>query len=107
MHDMRDDWRNQGYGALHCQQEQLENADQEHQRIAYEEVETAAALASSRTAVQMTPRFKDIENDAEAKFNQQQRGLLSENTSGSAQALEAQRHSDAWSYGRDDTARHS
>ena len=41
----------------------------------------------------MTTRFRDIENDAVANFSQEQRGLLPEITSESAQALEAQRHS--------------
>ena len=81
------------YSALHYQQEQLENAAHEHQWVAYEEVQTAAALATSRTAAQTTSRFRDLEKNAEANFSQQQRGLLSEFMSESAQALEAQRHS--------------
>ena len=52
-----------------------------------------AAFASSRTAAHMTSRFRDIENNVEANFSHQQRGLSSEITSESAQALEAQRHS--------------
>ena len=35
---------------------------QEHQRTAKEQVEIAAALATSRTAAQMPSRFRDIEN---------------------------------------------
>ena len=42
---------------------------------------------------QMTSRFRDVENNVEANISHQQRGLLSEVTSESAQALEAQRHS--------------
>ena len=79
--------------ALQYQQEQFVNAAQEHQRVAYEQVEVAAAFATNRTAAQMTTRFRDIENNVEANFRHQKRGLLSENTSESAQALEAQRHS--------------
>ena len=52
MRDMRDYWRSQGYSALHQQQEQFENAAQEHQQEAYEEVHTAAAIATSRTSYQ-------------------------------------------------------
>ena len=44
MHDMRDSWRNQGYGALHYQQELYENAAHEHQRVAYEEVKELQLL---------------------------------------------------------------
>ena len=51
-----DDWRNQCHSALPYQQEHFENAAQEHQMVAYEQVEIAAALATSRTAVQMTSR---------------------------------------------------
>ena len=69
MHDMRDCWRNQGYSALHYQQEQLENAAKEHQRVAYEEVQAAPALATSRTAAQMTSRFRVIQKDAEANIS--------------------------------------
>ena len=69
----RDNWRNQGHSALHHQLEQIKYAAQERQRAANEEVQTAAALATSRTAAQMTSRFRDIENNAEANFSQQQR----------------------------------
>ena len=86
-------WRNQGYIALHYQQEQFEHAAQKHQTVAYEEVQTAAALATSRTAAQATSRFRDTENNAVANFSQQQRGLLPEITSESAQEPEAQRQS--------------
>ena len=93
VHDVWDCRRHQGYSALHYQQEPFETAAQEHQRVAYEEVETAAVLATSRTAVQMTSRFRDTENNVGANFSQQQKGLLSEITSESAQAPEAERHS--------------
>ena len=53
---------------------------------AYEQVDTAAALATSRTVAHMTSRFRDIENNVEANFRHQQRGLLSEISSESAQA---------------------
>ena len=43
---------------MHYQQEHFENAAQEHQRVVYEEVQIAAALATSRTAAQMTSRFR-------------------------------------------------
>ena len=92
MHDMRGYWRNQGYSALHNQQDQFENAAQEHQRVTNEEVQTAAYLATSLTAAQMTFRFRHIENNAEAICSQQQTELLSEMTSESAQVLEVQRH---------------
>ena len=52
---------------------------------------TAAALAVTRTAARMTSRFREIDQNAEANFSQQQRGFLSEIASESAQALEAQR----------------
>ena len=77
MYDMKDSRRNQGYSALRHQQEQFERASQEHQREAQEDVPTAAALAS-RTASQNTSRFRNMENNAEANFSQQQHGLLSE-----------------------------
>ena len=86
MHDFGDS-RNQCYSALHYKREQFEHAAQKHQRVAYEEVQTAAALATSRTAAQMTFRFRDIENNAEAILSQQQRGLLSEITYESAHSL--------------------
>ena len=41
----------------------------------------------------MTSRFKDFENNVEENVGHQQRGLLSEITSESGQALDAQRHS--------------
>ena len=78
---MRGYGRNHACSALHNQQEQFETAAQKHQRVAHEEVQTAAALATSRTAAQMTSRFRDIENNAEL--------------------------SDSRSYGRDYAARHS
>ena len=40
----------------------------------------------------MTCRFRQNENNAEANFSQQQRGLSSEITSEPAQAVEAHRH---------------
>ena len=64
----------QGYSALHYQQEQFENAFQEHQRVACAQVDLAAALATSRTAAQMTSRFREIEHNVEAKISHQQRG---------------------------------
>ena len=57
------------------------NAAQERQRVACEGAQTVAALATSRTAVHMTSRFRDVEKNAEANFSQQQRGVLSEITS--------------------------
>ena len=92
VHQARDNWRSRSYTAFHYQQEPFENAVQEHQRVAYERVEIAAAPAS-RAAAHMTSRFGDIENDVEANFSHQQRGSSSEITSESAQALEAQQHS--------------
>ena len=92
MHDVVDYWRNQGNAALHLKWEQFENAAQENQRVAREGVQNAAVLSTSRTAAQMTSMFRVIENNAEANFSQQQRGLLSEVTSESAQALKAHRH---------------
>ena len=91
VHRVRDHWRNQSYDALHYQQEQLENAVQEHQRVANEQIKVAAALATSRTAAHITSKFGDVENDVEANFSHQQR-CLSEITSKAGQALEAQRH---------------
>ena len=99
MHDMRDYWRNEGDSALHYQPEQLEDVAKEHQRVVYEEVQSAAALATSRTAAHMTSRFRDTENNAEADFSQQHRGSLFEITFEWAQALVTQRHTlihEAW-----------
>ena len=45
------------------------------------------------TTAEMTSRFRDIEHDVEANFSHQERRFLSETTSDSGQALEAQRHS--------------
>ena len=67
---------NEGYSALHHLQEHFENAAQAHQRAAYEEVQTAAALATSGTAAQMISSFRNIEKNAEANFSQQQIGLF-------------------------------
>ena len=53
----------------------FENAVQEHQRVVYDQVDIAAALGTSRTAAQMTSRFRDIESNVEASFSHQQRGL--------------------------------
>ena len=53
----------------------------------------AAALATSRTAAQMTSRMRDIADMVEVNFRLQQRAFLSEVTSESAHAFEAQRHS--------------
>ena len=78
VHRVSDFWRSQGYDALHHQQEQFENAVQEHRRAAYEQVETAAAHASSRAAAHMTSRLKEIENKVEANFSHQQRRLFTE-----------------------------
>ena len=58
-HQVRDDWRSQSYRALHYQHEQFEIAVQEQQRVVCDQVEIAVALAS-RTAVQMTSRFRLI-----------------------------------------------
>ena len=69
MHDVRDYRRKQSYSALHYQQEQVAKAVQEHQWLACEQVEIAAALASSRTAAQMTSRFRDTETHVEANFS--------------------------------------
>ena len=57
--------------ALRYQQEQLENAVQEHQWIANEQVGITAAVATSSTAAQVTSRFRDIGDDAEANFSKQ------------------------------------
>ena len=78
-----DYWRNQGYNALHYEQEPFENAVQERQWAAYEQVEIAAAVATRRTAAQMTSSFRDTTTERS----------LSEITSECAQALEAQRPS--------------
>ena len=61
-------------------------------RLGYDQVEIAAALATIRTAAQITCRFRDIENNVEADFGHQQRVLSSEITRESAQALEAWQH---------------
>ena len=74
VHDVRNYSRNQSYSTLRYQQQQFDV--QEHQRAAYEQYKVAAAPATSRAAGQMTSRFKEIENDAEANLSQQQRGLL-------------------------------
>ena len=58
-----DYWRNQGYNALHYEQEPFENAVQERQRAAYEQVEIAAAVATRRTAAHMTSSFRDTVNN--------------------------------------------
>ena len=42
MHDTKGHRRNQGYSALHYQQKQFENAAQEHQGVAFEEVQSPA-----------------------------------------------------------------
>ena len=68
VHDMRDYWKKPVYSALHYQQEPFDNAAQEHQRVAYNKVQNAVALATSRTAAQMTSRFRDIENNCEANI---------------------------------------
>ena len=60
LHQVRDYWRSQSYNALHYQQEKFENAVQEHQRVAYDQVEIAAALATSCTAAQMTSSCRDF-----------------------------------------------
>ena len=91
-HQVRDDWKSQSYRALHYQHEQFEIAVQEQQREAFDQVEIAVALATSRTAVQMTSRFRDIENHVEANFSHHQTEFLSQITSLSVRALEAQRH---------------
>ena len=73
---------------LHCptffSKNNTPHAVQRHAQVAYEQVEIAAAFATSRTAAQI--RFIDIENGVEAP------GFLSKITSESAQALETQRH---------------
>ena len=103
---VRDYWENQSYNALQ-HQEQFENAAQEHQRVAYEQVEIAAILATNRTAAHMTSRFRDIENNVEASFSHQQRGLLSEITSEPAQAFEVQRNTLVHEATADDAVRDS
>ena len=61
MHDRRNHWRNQGFSALHYQQKPFENAAPYHLNgVAYEEVRIAAALATSRTAAQMTSRSETL-----------------------------------------------
>ena len=52
--------------------EQFDNAAQEHQRIAYEQVDISDSLATNRTAAHMTSRFRDIKNNVEANFSPQQ-----------------------------------
>ena len=53
--------------------------------------EPGAALATNRAAARVTSRFRDIEHHAEANFSRQLRGFLSEITTETAKALEAQR----------------
>ena len=72
MHDVRDHWRSQSFNALQYQQEQVANAAYEHQRVAYEQVDIAAAPATNHTG-HVTSRFRDIENNVEANFSHQQR----------------------------------
>ena len=67
--------------------------NREPKRVAYEQVQIAAILATNRTAAHVTSRFREIENNVEAYFSHQQRRLLPEITSEPAQALEVQRHS--------------
>ena len=55
IHDVRNYWRIK-VSAVHCRQEQFENAVQEHQRVADEQVGFAAALVTSRAAAQKTSR---------------------------------------------------
>ena len=94
VHQVSGYWRSQSYNDFRYQQEHNGNAVQEHQWVAYEQVEIAAALATIRTAEQLTSRFRQIEKHVEANFSHQQRGLLlSVITSESAEALEVQRHS--------------
>ena len=71
----------------------LENNAQEHQRVADEQVETGAALATNRAAAHMTSRISDMMNNVEANFSRPHRGLLFEITFESAQTLDAQPHS--------------
>ena len=103
VHRVSDYWRNVSYSALRYQQEQVENAVQEHERVVYEQDEIAAAVATSRTAAQISSRFTDIKINDEANIRQQQQGM-SDITSESAQALEAQRH--CFVNSRDDAERH-
>ena len=104
---LRDYCRSQGYSALQHQQEQFENAVQQHQRVVYDQVEIAAVFAVIHAAAQMVSRFGHLENHVETNFSNQQRGLLSEITSVSAQALEAQRHSGSRGHSRGDVERNS
>ena len=50
VHQVTDYWRSQSDSVLHYQQEQFENAVQERQRVAYEQVVEIAAAAENRTA---------------------------------------------------------
>ena len=61
-------------------------------KTAYESDEIAAPIAASRTAAYVTSRCRDVENNVDANFSVQQRGLSSEIDFESVQTLEAQRH---------------
>ena len=93
VHQARDYWWSRSYIALQYHQEQFENAVQEPSTGSFWSSRNCAALATDRTAAQLTSRFRHSENHVEGTFSHQQRGLLSEVTSESAQALEAHRHS--------------
>ena len=75
MQDMRDLWKNQGHSAWHFQQEQFENAAQEHQRVACEEVQTAAALGSYSSANDFQIQGQSQKN-VEENLSQQQRIIV-------------------------------
>ena len=70
MRDTRDHRRNQGYSALHTSRNNSKMLPKNIKGVAYEETQTAAALATSRTAAQKTSRFRDSEKTAEANFSQ-------------------------------------
>ena len=46
----------------------FETVVHEHQSVAYEQVEIAAALGTSRAVEQLPSCFRDIENNAESEF---------------------------------------
>ena len=71
-------------------QEQFENVAHEHQKAAYEKVQTAATLATSRAAPQMTARFRCIDNDVEGELQSATERIIVRK---SHEALEAERHS--------------
>ena len=93
---------------MQYQQEQFVNAAQEHQRVAYEQVEISAAFATNRTAAQMTSRFRDIENNVDGEFQASEaRIIVRKYFRVSSGARSSATLSSSRSYSRDDAEKHS